>query len=591
MYKFYIRFIKGLYDNVPGLNQVIIIFNKLTNNLKIKIFFLLFLILSTSLAEFNFLLNFGAFVNYISDNNKVFEYNFLQKILFNNNSLTHENLILFLSLTLAFSVLISSSLRILLIWQNALISADLEVFLGARFFKNTIRQNYSFFLKESSDKIISALSTHVPASGSAIRSFFLFFTSLLMSIGIIYALLKLQPILTIYSSILFIFIYCSIALITKNTVINASKLLVKTNSRKINVIQQGIGGIRDIILDNSHKYLEDEFKNNCFKELRARAKQQFIAMSPRYILEAIAIIFACLLVSINPSKDTSLLAPIAILALGAQRLLPSINQLFNGWMGVVGASESLKIVINGFDTKNNYKRIQLINKTKNIIQFNQEILLKDISYKYPSSNKKILENLNLKISANENIALIGPSGSGKTTLTDLILGLIYPINGGIYIDNNLLTRENIASWQSQIAHVPQFIYLSNESIANNIAFCRDDSAKNYSFIKKVAKIACLDEYINSLSKGYETIVGERGINLSGGQRQRLAIARALYKNPQLLILDEATSALDDETQLKLMHSLKDFYHNRTIIQITHRETNLQYCDSVYLVDNQSIIKK
>ncbi len=412
-----------------------------------------------------------------------------------------------------------------------------------------------------------------------------------MSIGIIYALLKLQPFLAIFSSLLFIFIYWSIALSTKKIVLDASKLLVKTNSRKINAIQQGIGGIRDIILDNSHKFLEDEFRENNFRELRARAKQQFIAMSPRYFLEAIAIMLACLLVYLNPRTNSSLLAPIAILALGAQRLLPSINQLFNGWMGVVGASESLKIIVNGFDSKIIRKTVKVTNKKKNEIEFKKRILLKNISYAYPNSNKKILENINLNINFNENIALIGPSGSGKTTLTDLILGLIFPTDGEIYIDDILLNKTNIDSWQSQIAHVPQFIYLSNDSIANNIAFCREDTNKNYSFIREVAKTACIDQYINSLPNGYETIVGERGINMSGGQRQRLAIARALYKNPQLLILDEATSALDDNTQIKLMHSLKDYYSDRTIIQITHRETNLKYCDSVYEVNDRSIIKK
>ena len=591
MFEFYLRMIKTIYSNIPGLNQVIFIFNKLTFNLKVKVLFLFFLILITSLAEFNFLINFGSFINYISADNKIIEYNFIQKTILQNFTFYKDNLSLFFSQFLAISVLISSGLRIFLIWQNALISADLEVFLGTRFFKNTISNDYSFFLEESSDKIISALSTHVPASGSAIRSFFLFFTSLFMSSGVIYALLNLQPFLTIISSLIFILIYWTIALSTKNIVLNASKLLVETNARKINVIQQGIGGIRDIILDNSYKYLENEFRENSFKELKARAKQQFIAMSPRYILEAIAISLACLLVYFNSGNDISLLAPIAIVALGAQRLLPSINQLFNGWMGVVGASESLKIIVNGFGYKRYYGNFAILNKKKTEIKFKSSIFLSNVFYGYPNSNENILENINLKIGVNENIALVGPSGSGKTTLTDLILGLIYPKNGEIFIDNELLSNKNIDSWQSQIAHVPQFIYLSNDSIANNIAFCRENSSKNYSFIKEVCKAACLDKYILSLPNGYETIIGERGIKMSGGQRQRLAIARALYKNPQLLILDEATSALDDKTQNDLMQSLKNFYFDRTIIQITHRESNLRYCDNVYFVENKSIRKK
>ena len=581
------RFKKYFMNIIPGLYQVIFIFKRLPKKIRLNIIFLLILILLTSFLEFNFLIIFGEFISNITgDNNQnprsIFTL-FLSSII--DKEVSKD--LFWLSILLSISVCLSSFFRIFYIKKNSLVAADLESYLGTKYFSNIIRNEYSYFVENSSENILSALANHVPVSGSAIRSFFQFIGSFILSMGIIIALLKLQFTLTIITSLLFIFLYFFIALFTQKIILNASKVLVKTSASRIRVAQQGIGGIRDIILDGSQNYLEKEFYSNSKQELKTRALQQFLALSPRYLLEAFAICIFSFFALISLLSERPIISSLAVLALGAQRLLPSINLLFNGWMGIVGSSESLKIVSNGlnYDRKSN---VETNIKDTYKINFDQSIKLKNIYFKYPKSKLNILENVSLEINKGQNIGIIGSTGVGKSTLTDIILGLVKPSLGYIYIDDKILESEKSLDWNRQISHVPQNIYLSNLSIAENIAFCKSEKKYSIDLIKKVAKVACLDRYINSLENKYQTIIGEGGIKMSGGQRQRLAIARALYKLPSLIILDEATSALDDATQEKVMKSIKKFLKQATIIQITHRKSNLRFCDKIYILKDANL---
>ena len=586
---FFTRKFSNFFQNIiPGLSQVIFIFKRLPKKLKFNIIFLLILVLLTSFLEFNFLIVFSEFISNITGDISVNQRSIFTKIL----SLmlkkdVSQNLSL-LSILLSISVCLSSFFRIFYIRKNSLVSADLETYLGTKYFSNIIRNDYSFFVNNSSENILSTLANHVPVSGSAIRSFFQFIGSLILSFGIIIALLKLQFGLTILTSSLFVFLYGLIAFLSRKIILNTSKLLVRTTASRIRVAQRAIGGIRDIILDDSHNYLENEFHLDSKQELKARALQQFLALSPRYLLEAFAICVFSVFALISILNDKPIISSLAILALGAQRLLPSVNLLFNGWMGIVGSSESLKIVSDGLKHDKKIENIYISEVSNSNIKFNSSIALKNIYFKYPKSKINILKNVNLEIKKGENIGIIGETGVGKSTLTDIILGLIKPSLGSIYIDDSILEETNSLAWRKKISHVPQNIYLSNASIAENIAFCKSDKSYSLDLIKKVLSVACLEKFVLSLENSYETMIGEGGIKISGGQRQRLAIARSLYKKPSLIILDEATSALDDATQEKVMESIRGFLIDTTIIQITHRKSNLRFCDKVYILKDANL---
>ena len=569
--------------NIFNLLLIFKIFDNLSLSLRLQTFAVFLLLLVTSFAEMNFLIIFAEFIGLLTKEPTSSNPNFLIS-LFGDNCQTEISCV---GLILGFSVLLSSFLRIFLIWCNSRLTANLEINLANNYFKNMLNNDYNFYIRHSSDKLISNLLNHVPAAGGALRSLFLFLTSLVLSIGIITTLYRLESSLTIITGCLYFLIYILLAIFTKRLVVNSGYIISRTNQRRIEVIQKSIGGIRDIIIDRSQNFLIREYFTNNRKLLFTQAIQQFIAQSPRYFLEGIGIFTIAIIAIFLSPNESNVLKSIAVVALGAQRLLPAVNQLFNGWMGLMSRKASLEIVVKGIKNK---EKFHINSKVITSLNFDKQIYLDNVSFKYPSSDNYILRDISLNINKGERIGIIGKTGSGKTTLTDLLLGLLYPSKGQIFIDGNILNKSNSYSWHSQIAHVPQSLFISNTSIAENIAFCSEINSSIFKRILEVAKIVGIDEFIESLPEKYNTRVGERGIRLSGGQIQRLAIARALFKKTKLLILDEATSALDDHTQKNVMNSLKEFLKDITIIQITHRNSNLDFCDRVLSVNDQRIFE-
>ena len=569
--------------NIFNLILIFKIFDNLSLSLRLKTLAVFLLLLVTTIAEMNFLIIFAEFIGLLTNETTSSNPNFLLS-LFGNNCSTEISCV---GLALGFSVLLSSFLRIILIYCNARLAANIEINLANNYFKKMLNNNYDFYIKNSSDTLISNLLNHVPSAGGSIRSLFLFLTSLVLSIGIITAIYRLESSLTLIMGCLYFLIYILLAIFTKKLVVNSGYIISRTNQRRIEVIQQSIGGIRDIIIDRSQNFLIREYLINNKKLLFTHVIQQFIAQSPKYFLEGIGIFAIAIIVIILSSVESNILKSIAVVALGAQRLLPAVNQLFNGWMGLMSRKASLEIVVKGIQ---NIKKIDIDSKVIKPLDFDKQITLDKVSFKYPNSENYILSDISININKGERIGIIGQTGSGKTTFTDLLLGLLYPSKGQISIDGNILNKSNSYSWHSQIAHVPQSLFISNTSIAENIAFCSEINSSIFKRILEVSKIAGIDEFIESLPEKYNTRVGDRGIRLSGGQIQRLAIARALFKKTKLIILDEATSALDDHTQKIVMNSLKEFLKDITIIQITHRNSNLDFCDRILSVKDKNIFE-
>ena len=268
--------------------------------------------------------------------------------------------------------------------------------------------------------------------------------------------------------------------------------------------------------------------------------------------------------------------------------MPALQQVYISFTQLTFTNPALNKL---YEDLKNLKFHELENQ-ENTLLFNDKIKLKNISYKYPYSSQIVLKNINLNINSKSTVGFIGPTGSGKTTVVDIILGLLEPQSGGLEIDGKLIDRKNLRAWQRNIGYVPQHIYLSDDTIAANIAFGSDKQNINYEIIKKVSKIANLDQFVEEeLPKQYETEIGERGIRLSGGQRQRIGIARALYHNPKVLILDEATSALDNETEQAVMEAVNKLSKNLTIILIAHRLNTVKNCDIIFKLDKGSILEQ
>jgi ATP-binding cassette subfamily B protein len=276
------------------------------------------------------------------------------------------------------------------------------------------------------------------------------------------------------------------------------------------------------------------------------------------------------------------------LALGAQRLLPVLQQGYASWSSIVGSQSSLA---DALDLLEQQMPDVSVHTANHALAFNRQIELKDVSFRYRDDAPWVLHDINLVIKKGSRVGFVGTTGSGKSTLLDIVMGLLYPTQGCMLVDGQVVDVNNMRGWQQHIAHVPQSIYLSDASVAENIAFGIPKDNIDYARVKVAAEQAQIADVIEGLAKDYNTLVGERGVRLSGGQRQRIGIARALYKQASVIIFDEATSALDNETEQAVMESIEKLSKELTVLIIAHRLSTLEKCDIVirlnkgFLVEN------
>ena len=277
---------------------------------------------------------------------------------------------------------------------------------------------------------------------------------------------------------------------------------------------------------------------------------------------------------------------VSLFIFAGYRLIPAIQAIYVSLTRITYIKPSLNRL---YDDMKNLKSHEFTNNS-NTLLLNKEIVLKNINYKYPSNSQKTLKNLNLFISAKTKVGFIGTSGSGKTTTVDIILGLLELQNGSLEIDGQLITNKNLRSWQNSIGYVPQNIHLIDDTIAANIALGIESKKINFNAIERASRVANLYEFVmNELPKKFQTKIGENGVRLSGGQRQRIGIARALYRNPQILVLDEATSALDDKTEKEVMDAINNLNKKITVIIVAHRLSTIETCNNIFVFEKGEII--
>jgi len=355
-------------------------------------------------------------------------------------------------------------------------------------------------------------------------------------------------------------------------------------------LQEGLGGIRDILIDGSQQFYCDLYRKADIPMRRASGTNIFIAQSPRYAMEALGIAFIAIFAYImtQDSKGSEVAIPVlGVLALGAQKLLPVAQQLYGAYTNIKSAKTSFGDALDLLE-QTFFKYPEQTPST--LIKFEKNIQLKNIGFSYTKNKELVLKNINLELRRGSCIGFMGETGSGKTTLLDIIMGLLNPTIGKFYVDGQGITQENMALWRANIAHVPQNIYLSDDTVERNIAFGVPEGEIDHKRVRKAAKQAQISESIESWENGYQTFVGEQGVRLSGGQCQRIGIARAIYKQASILIFDEATSALDDKTELAVMREIYKLDKNITILIIAHRLSALKKCDQVVKLEN-GIIQK
>jgi ATP-binding cassette, subfamily B, bacterial PglK len=360
----------------------------------------------------------------------------------------------------------------------------------------------------------------------------------------------------------------------------------------IKSVNQSIGSVKLTKVTGAAQYFLDHYQSNIDKYSNNTASLKNISQWPRYFVETaliIGIVLASLVIVQNDSSLIINLPIIGFFGMAAIRLMPSFNRITSAYTNIRYYSASLDVVFNELDDTNNTKRSVNINQDSNII-FNQSIEFRNVNFMYPGAIKNSINNLSFKIKKGGSVALIGESGSGKTTIVDLICGLLEPSTGDITTDGKNIFN-NLHEWRKIISYVPQDIYLLDDSLRNNIAYGKKSKDIDDELIVHASKLAMLDDYINELEFGYETVIGENGVKMSGGQRQRLGIARALYHNPKILILDEGTAALDNKSQEYVINSINAMASDITVITVAHRLNTVKNSDLILLIEKGSVKKE
>mgnify|MGYP001198689436 CR=1 FL=1 len=542
--------------------------------------FLIIFMLFTSLAE---IVSIGAvlpFLGVITNPEIIFNNDLLQPLIVFFNINDPKELILPLTVIFIIAAITSGLFRIILLRINSKLSFATGSDMSINIYRRTLYQNYEVHSSRNSSELISGVSTKADALiYSIILPFITLISSSAMMVAILVTLLIIDPNVALSTFGGFGIVYFIISLISKKRLALNSNKAASMRNQVVKSLQEGLGGIRDVLINNTQEVYADLYKKADVSLREAQASSVFITLAPRYAIEALGMVVISL-VALFLTRDIEnvvrIIPVLGALALGAQRLLPIMQQGYAAWSQISDGHASLIDVLEFLDQPlPNY-----INQTSKRINFEDSIELVDIEFAYHESNKPLFFDLNLRIKKGSRIGFIGPTGCGKSTLLDIIMGLLSPSSGKILIDGIKINDLNKSAWQSQIAHVPQDIFLADATISENIALGTPKKDINFNKIEECVKQAQLSEVISNLPQKYNTNIGERGIRLSGGQKQRIGIARALYREATLIIFDEATSALDSATETDVMSSIDSLSNNLTLLMIAHRISTLKNCDFI-----------
>lgn len=513
-------------------------------------------------------------------------------------------------------MLLSNAWSALTAWAQLRLVWSWNHELSVRLLKSYLNRPYSYFLsRNTADLSKNLLSEVEQVTNQMLRPVIVAMGRAVVAMGIVLVLIVMDPVLAFIVSVVVGGGYGVVYALTRRRLNSIGQDRVKANKERFTIAGEALGGIKDVKVLN----VESEFLERFIAPSRRfswhQATSQTIAALPRYAIETVAfgtvILIVVYLMAVE-SDFRNIVPTLGLYAFAGYRLMPALQQVFSGIAAARFYSSALHTVLNdlkadedegvhGWEggSSEQHKRLEATPSTlasrrmladERSLRLDQKLELRNITFSYPNADRPAVKNVSLTIPVKSAVGIIGATGSGKTTLVDIVLGLLRPQEGEILVDGVPVTRETLRAWQKCIGYVPQHIFLADASVAENIAFGLPKDAIDIEAVRRAAKIAQIDDFVmNDLPYGYETVVGERGLRLSGGQRQRIGIARALYRDPDVIIFDEATSALDNTTESHLMDAVANMLGKKTLIMIAHRLTTLANTDRIYVMSNGAIV--
>ncbi len=467
--------------------------------------------------------------------------------------------------------------------------------ISGRLLAGYLRQPYAWFLSKHSAQMSRSILNEVNTvvSGSLIPAMRVIAQAITLAFLMI-LLFVVNPLVAGSAILICLGSYALIFFGFRRRLLQLGQIRLAANKARYKIAHEIFGATKDIKLLGLEDRLLGRFQKPSYEIARIGSVTSVIGEMPRYLLETIAfgsiLLLTLVLLVTGDGSISSVLPTLGVFAFAGLRMFPSAQQLYNSLTGMRSGAPTLDSLHKEY--------MEVVVRTGSGgtrssgtgIHLRDRLELQDIRFNYPATEKTTLDGLSLTIAANTTVGIVGGTGAGKTTAVDIMLGLLTPQSGEVVVDGTVLTAQNMRRWQDVLGYVPQQIFLVDDSVAANIAFGEPEAKWDRAAIEQAARIANLHDFIMSdLPQGYDTHVGERGVRLSGGQRQRIGIARALYRNPDVLILDEATSALDNLTEQAVMEAVHNLRHAKTVIMIAHRLTTVKNCDVIFLLEHGRLV--
>jgi|LSQX01.2.fsa_nt_gb ATP-binding cassette subfamily C protein len=460
--------------------------------------------------------------------------------------------------------------------------------ISQRLLRHYLFQPYMFFLNRNSSDLTKNILNEVQILTNGFLIPLLDCSSrFLIIVVILIMVLLVNPLITIFALLILGGSYVLIYWLIRTRLSHRGSRRLQANRERFKVVGEAFGGIKEVKASGRELYYLENYAQASTELARHQAWSSLIGNIPKYVLESVAfgsVIALVLVLLVLKGEAQSIIPMVSFFAFAGYRLMPAIQDVFQNSTQMKFNQPTLDHIYNEITDIKLLDIQEEFMPVAEPINFTHEIRLENITFTYNNAGEKVLDDVSIAIYKNQKVGIVGATGAGKTTLVDILLGLFIPAKGQMMVDGLRIEPSNVRNWQSILGYVPQQIYLSDDTITGNIAFGIPASQVDFNRVKKAASIARLDDFINRLPEGYDTVVGERGVRLSGGQMQRVGIARAVYHDPQVLILDEATSALDNITEKEFLEALEALAEVKTLIIIAHRFNTVKNCDTIVMLD-------
>ncbi len=505
-----------------------------------------------------------------------------------------REMVLWAALGLILIFIVKNAYLALLVYARSRYTANRQVTISNRLFRAYLHSPYAFHLQRNTAELLRNTNSEAGAiTGGVLLPMMTVLMEFMVLLFIFVLLFAVEPVVTLLTFAVFGTITVLFYRVTRSKISAYAKEEQRHRKQSVQAVNQGLGGFKDARILGREQFFLDSYQESTWFKAKASRFKEMISAMPRLFLETMAVAGLLGVASLRVAQDRDLetvIPTLALLGVAIIRLMPSFTKIAGGFSSLKWGERALNVVYDdviALETEERNLKHQS-NANREPLPFVHEIRLDHLSYQYPGSETQAIRDLNLSIPRHAAVGFVGPSGAGKTTVVDVILGLLTPTEGGVYVDG-VNVQERLPSWQCKIGYIPQHIYLTDDTVRRNVAFGMGDEEISDAAVWEALDAAQLRDLVESMPEGLDSMVGERGVRLSGGQRQRIGIARALYHKPEVLVMDEATSALDNQTEQLIVEALEQLQGSHTMIVIAHRLSTVRNCDTLFMLDRGRLV--